>query len=73
MSDPSASTDPVPAGSESPPSLASDGSGKGDGDTRARAVALIVGVLVGTFIGLGIGIGIGNATRKQLDRYTISY
>jgi hypothetical protein len=73
MSVPSASTELEPADPESPSSLAAGGNGKGSGDIRARAVALIVGVLVGTFIGMGIGIGIGSATRKQLDRWTISY
>ena len=68
MSDPSASTEPVPADSESPPSLASSGNGKGNGDNAGRATALIVGVLVGTSIGLGIGILIGSAARQRLNR-----
>ena len=70
MSDSSASTEPVPADSESPLSDTSSRSGEESRDGRARAIALIVGVLIGTGIGLGIGMGIGSATRKRIDRWS---
>jgi hypothetical protein len=73
MPDPSASTKPVPADSESPSSDASGPNGKRERDTGARAMALIVGVLAGTFIGTFIGIGIGNAARKRIDRWSPCY
>ncbi len=73
MPNPSASTEPVPADSESPPSDASSRGSKGNRDNGARTMALIVGVLVGTFIGMGIGIGIGNAARKRMDRWSPCY
>ena len=69
MSDSSASTGPVPADSESPPSDVSSLSSKGDHDDKSRAMALVVGVLVGLGIGLGIGMGIGNSARKRIDRW----
>jgi hypothetical protein len=73
MPDPSASTALIPAASESPPSYPSSRTGKGNGDTAARAMALVVGALVGTFIGMAIGIGIGNAARKRIDRWSPCY
>jgi hypothetical protein len=73
MSNPSATAEPVPAGSESPPSDASSRNGAGSRDIGARAAALIVGVLVGMGIGLGIGMRIGNAARKRIDRWSPRY
>lgn len=69
MSDPSASTELVPADSKSPPSEVSSRSGKRSRDNGARAIALIAGVL----IGMGIGMGIGNAARKRIDRWSPRY
>ena len=68
MSYSSASTEPVPADSESPPSDVSGLSSKGSRSNTARA--LIVGVLIGTGIGLGIGMGIGSAARRRYDRWS---
>jgi hypothetical protein len=73
MPHPSASAALAPAASESLPADASSRGGKGNRDTAARAMALVVGVLAGTFIGMGIGIGIGNAARKRMDRWSPCY
>jgi hypothetical protein len=70
MSYSSASAEPVPADSESPPGDVSGLSSKGSRDNKARAMALIVGVLIGTGIGLGIGVGIGSAARRRYDRWS---
>jgi len=71
--EPTASTDPESAGSQSP---TADDSSRGDvanPDTRARAMALVTGMLAGTLIGVVIGMGIGAATRKRFDRWAPSY
>ena len=73
MSHPSASTEPVSADVESSDSDDSGCSGKRNRDSRARAIALVVGMLVGTFIGMGIGVRIGNAIRKRLDYWFPRY
>jgi hypothetical protein len=69
MSHPSASTEPVSADSEPPLAHVSGRSGKGNPDTGARTMALVVSVLVGVCI----GIRIGNAGRKRLDRWSRRY
>ena len=68
MSDSSASTEPVRADSEPPPSDEASLSSKGSRDGLARFKALDIGVLIGMGFGLGLGVGLGSAARKRIDR-----